>query len=143
VTKLLRTYSWSGLLAVAVAAVLVSASCGDDGGAPNKVQLGEADNGHTVTVAKGGTVIVALPSNPSTGFSWAVIPPQPAQLELHGEPKYVPTVSTTPVVGAGGTEILTFEAKSTGTATLRLGYARPFEPGVPPEKTFEVTVTVE
>jgi len=141
--RLMRASPWFGFLAIAFAAALLAVACGDDdGGAPDTVRLGEADNGRSVTVAKGGTVIVTLPSNPSTGFSWAVVLPAPAQLEPQGEPKYVPSGSTTPVVGAGGTEVFTFRARATGTGTLELGYARPFEKGVPPEKTFRVTVDV-
>ena len=140
---LLRAHSWVGFLGLALAAAFFAASCGDDGGASGTVQLGEADNGRALTVAKGGTVVVSLPSNPSTGFSWAMTGPAPAELEQQGEPKYLPPVATTPAVGAGGTEVFTFKAKATGTATLELGYARPFEKGVPPAKTFKVTVTVE
>lgn len=134
----------AGLLAVPFA----TAACGDDddddgGGAPAEVQLTKADNGKTVTVALNGTVIVALASNPSTGYSWAVVATEPANLELDGEPTYVPPGSTTPVVGAAGTEVFTFKAIETGTSKLSMAYARSFETGVAPEETFEVTVKVE
>ncbi|MBE0609973.1 MAG: protease inhibitor I42 family protein [Dehalococcoidia bacterium] len=135
----------AGLLAVS----LSTAACGDDdddddnGGAPNEVQLSKADNGKTVTVAMNGTVIVALASNPSTGYSWAVVATEPANLELEGEPTYVPPGSTTPVVGAAGTEVFTFKAIRTGSSKLSMAYARSFETGVAPVETFEVTVEVE
>ncbi len=67
----------------------------------------------------------------------------PAQPEPEGESKYVPSSPNAPVVGAGGTEVFTFKARTTGTATLEIGYARPFEKDVPPEKTFKVTITVK
>ncbi len=133
----------TGLLAVS----FTTAACGDDddddGDAPAEVQLTKADNGKTVTVALDGTVIVALASNPSTGYSWAVVATEPANLELDGEPTYVPPGSTTPVVGAAGTEVFTFKAIETGTSKLSMAYARSFETGVAPEETFEVTVKVE
>lgn len=133
----------TGLLAVS----FTTAACGDDddddGDAPAEVQLTKADNGKTVTVALDGTVIVALASNPSTGYSWAVVATEPANLELDGESTYVPPGSTTPVVGAAGTEVFTFKAIETGTSKLSMAYARSFETGVAPEETFEVTVKVE
>jgi inhibitor of cysteine peptidase len=110
---------------------------------PAEVQLTDADNGRSVTLANGGTLIIALTSNPSTGFAWSVADPSPSQLVLQGEPQYVPAGSTTPVVGAAGTQVFTFKATATGEAKLTLNYARSFEPNVPPNKTFTVTVTVE
>jgi inhibitor of cysteine peptidase len=121
----------------------LGAACGDgDSGYPDQVQLTDADDGSTVKLALGGELIVALASNITTGFSWSVGDQSAPQLELKGEPRYVPPGSTTPVVGAAGTQVFTFEAKSTGTAKLVLEYKRPFEPGVAPEKTFSVTVEI-
>ena len=110
---------------------------------PKEVQLTDADAGKSVKLANGGKLIVALVSNPSTGFRWAVAEPSPVQLRLEGEPKYVPPGSTTPVVGAAGTEVFTFTAVSAGTASLTLNYARSFEPAVAPEKTFIITVDIK
>jgi inhibitor of cysteine peptidase len=109
---------------------------------PDEVQLTDADDGAKVGLANGGTLIVALPSNPSTGFSWSVGEQSSPRLELQGEPQYVPPGSTTPVVGAAGTQVFTFKAIAAGTATLTLEYRRPFEPGVAPQDEFTVTVEV-
>ncbi len=145
-------FSWliPAALVGGLALAISAAACGDDdddgggnGGAPSEVQLTGDDNGKTVSVAKDGTVIIALVSNPSTGFSWAVISDEPDNLELEGEPKFVPPGSTTPVVGAPGTEVFTFKAVETGTSKLSMGYARSWEQGVQPEQTFEITVVVE
>lgn len=141
------TWLFPAAIAGLLAASLSTAACGDDdddgGDAPTEVQLTKADDGKTVTVALNGTVIVALASNPSTGYSWAVVATEPANLELEGEPTYVPPGSTTPVVGAAGTEVFTFKAIKTGTSKLSMAYSRSFETGVEPEETFKVTVKVE
>jgi inhibitor of cysteine peptidase len=123
------------------------AGCGDgdsdkDGDYPTEVQVTEADEGSTVRLAVGGELIVALASNPTTGFGWSVSEDSDEALVLQGEPRYVPAGSTTPVVGAGGTEVFTFEAEETGSARLMLEYRRPFEPGVAPERTFSVSVEI-
>ncbi len=109
---------------------------------PSEVQLTDADAGSSVKLANGGQLIVALASNATTGYTWSVQDPSPAQLELQGEPKYVPPGSTSNVVGAAGTQVFTFVAKSAGSAKLTLEYKRPFEPNVAPDKTFSVTVDV-
>ena len=124
---------------------LATACGGDDddsGDFPSEVQLSDEDNGSSVQLARGGKLIVALASNPTTGYSWSVGESSDAALVLQGEPQYVPAGSTTPVVGAGGTEVFTFEASDTGTANLVLEYRRPFEPGVAPQQTFSVTVEI-
>lgn len=108
---------------------------------PSEVQLTQADNGATVRLAQGGTLLVALPSNPSTGYRWWVAAGSGAALELV-DVRYVPPGSTMPVVGAPGTEVLQFRAVTPGVTSLVLEYARSFEPGVPAANTFTVSVHV-
>jgi inhibitor of cysteine peptidase len=112
---------------------------GDD--YPSEVQLTQADNGATVRLARGGTLLVALPSNPSTGYRWWVAEGSGTALELV-DVRYVPPGSTMPVVGAPGTEVLQFRAVAPGVTALVLDYARSFEPGVPAASTFTVSVHV-
>jgi inhibitor of cysteine peptidase len=148
---------------VLAAAILLAAgfgACDDDGdsdeappaatltavstpAAPAEIQVTEADDGAAVELGLGGTLVVALASNPSTGFSWAVTPPEPTGLELQGEPEFVPPGSgETPVVGAAGTQVFRLEAVRAGPSELTLTYARSFEPGAAGERTFTVTVNV-
>lgn len=108
--------------------------------APAEVQLTEVDDGSTVALASDGTLIVALASNPSTGYLWAIVSPEPAFLELDGEPKFVPAGSTTAVPGAGGTQVFTLRATGAGTSTLNMAYSRTTTPQQEPEGTFTVTV---
>jgi predicted secreted protein len=124
---------------------LTGACAGDDDGDvayPDEVQLTESDRSATVRLALGGELIVALASNITTGFGWSVSEATGPELELQGEPRYVPPGSTTPVVGAAGTQVFRFEAKQAGTALLVLEYKRPFEPGIPPQQSFSVTVEI-
>ena len=113
----------------------------DGAGYLNEVQLTQSDTGGMVKLAKGGTLIVALPSNPTTGYSWAVVSDLPGTLHQEGEPRYVPAGSTQPVAGAGGTEVFTFAAMEKGNATLELAYGRPFENSAP-RQTFSIEVAV-
>ena len=93
--------------------------------------------GDAISVATGDEFVIALPANPSTGYSWTA-----------GDDPDVSFVSNRQVSGgsqpgASGTQELTFRAEQAGTSTLELAYARSFEKGVPPAKTatFAVTVT--
>jgi predicted secreted protein len=72
-----------------------------------------------------------------------VVATEPTNLELDGEPTYVPPGSTNPVVGAAGTEVFTFKAIKTGSSKLSMAYARSWEAGSEPEETFDVTVVVK
>ncbi len=88
---------------------------GSETPAPAEVQLTQENNGATVALAANGTLIVALPSNPDEGFSWAIVAPEPEFLELDGAPAFVPAGSTSPVEGAAGTEVFTLKATGVGS----------------------------
>jgi inhibitor of cysteine peptidase len=107
-----------------------------------EVQLSDPDNGAVVNLTRGGKLIIALASNPSTGFSWYLGERAEPGLELVDGPRYVPPGSTQPVLGAPGTEVFTFNATEVGTAQIVLEYRRSFEPDLPPSKTFRVTAEV-
>lgn len=120
----------------AVAAIVVliaAASCA----APTQVALIADDDGSTVTVRSGGTVVVELEGNPTTGFTWLEAE-VPDVLESRGEPGFEPSSDA---LGAGGMMTLTYDAVETGEGTLKLDYARAWE-SVQPEDTFSVTVKV-
>ena len=107
---------------------------GDD--APAMIVPAVHHQGDTVKVTNGDEFVIALPANPSTGYSWSA-----------GDNPDVAFVSSRQLAGgsqpgAGGTQELTFRAEQTGTSTLALAYARSFEPGVPPAKTAKFPVTV-
>jgi len=75
--------------------------------------------------------------------AWVIAEPAPAALESQGDPESLPPAGATPAVGAAGTEVFTFKATAEGTAELKLEYRREFEPDVPAEKTFSVTVEIK
>jgi inhibitor of cysteine peptidase len=93
--------------------------------------------GDSISVGNGEEFVVALESNPSTGYSWDA-----------GDNPNVEFVSSRQVSGASdlpgasGTQELTFRATKKGSSTLELAYARSFEPGVPPAQTAEFPVRV-
>lgn len=113
--------------------------------ASSEVNLTEKDNGSTVTVRPGTSIVVTLPSNPSTGFGWY------AATERYplGRPE-VRTVkplidSLTPgLVGAPVIETRTYRITPAmaGSHRVYLEYKRPWEQNVQPSKVFFFDVNV-
>lgn len=108
---------------------------------PQSVQLTETDNGKEIPLNVGEQLVITLPGNPSTGYSWEVTTIDTIILNQVGEPQFAS--DNTNLVGAGGVLTLTFEAKKAGSTTLELVYHRPWETGVEPLQTFTIQVTVK
>ena len=104
------------------------------------VTVTDRDNGTDVDLTAGGTLIVKLPSNPSTGYSWAVAgDPSPLKLQ---KTSFVQKPHSKQAVGSSGTQVLRFGANSVGMGNLTVVYRRSWEYNVPPVKTFTVRVNV-
>ena len=108
----------------------------------NETVLSELDNGKQVAIQPGDIVSITLASNPTTGYSWQVIEIYEAVLTQKGEPEYKQNSGTQGLVGSGGTETFRFEALESGSTTLTLGYARPWE-SVPSLETFSISIIVQ
>lgn len=152
-TRTARPARSTALVAIAlVLIVALLAGCGGDddsgsgggGGSGTKRNQGGSSAsakvygaGDSIRVAEGTTFVIELEGNPTTGYSWA--PEANPNAELVSTKQV--TNSTLP--GAPGMQQLTFRATATGSSTLVLNYARPFEPNNPPAQTesFPLTVT--
>lgn len=100
----------------------------------------DADADKTFDLAKGQTLTVSLAANPTSGFDWSVtkapkgLGTPDVSFEKGGAPG---------VMGAGGKRKLVFtlkEALPAGEHSVELGYARGFEKGVAPFKTFKFKI---
>jgi inhibitor of cysteine peptidase len=101
----------------------------------------EMNNGKTIAVGKGDSLVISLESNPSTGYVWQVGKNDNAILKPVGQPAFHP--STDRMLGASGRQLFKVEAISAGRDALELGYVRPWEQGVAPAKTFGIIATVK
>lgn len=121
------------LLMVALVAVLAVASgCSADPGV-----LGPEDDGTTVKAAVGDSVVVELPSNPSTGYSWQVVDAGPCDAPARSE--FLEDQQDEAVVGASGIERFTFTRASADSGDITLEYRRPWEEAsVPAEDSWTV-----
>jgi inhibitor of cysteine peptidase len=98
--------------------------------------------GTEIRVAPGQILVVKLPGNPTTGYSWQDRIAGDATLELCGKPEFQPDAAPSGMVGVGGTEIWKFKALKPGRETLRMEYSRPWMTNTPPDKTLSFDVLV-
>ena len=132
--KRLRTFAGLSMAVLLFGVVAAGCSDSDDGSASVPV----FHEGDTVTVENGEEFIIALTSNPSTGYSW--------QADKNPKVKYIDSTQVNPsgnAIGAAGTQELKFKAVESGTTTLELAYFRPFEGGIPPAETASFDVTIK
>jgi inhibitor of cysteine peptidase len=100
-----------------------------------------SDPSQTIAATKGSEFLIALPSNPTTGYSWTV---RVAGAAVESEGSAYQRRPVAPgVAGAGGQQIFALEAEARGSATLTFSYARPWEKGKAAAKTAVFHVTVK
>ncbi len=106
--------------------------------------IDETQNGKTIKVKAGETVVIKLAGNPSTGYTWKLdSSATPAGLTLGKLDFTTPPQPPGQIrVGAGGTYQMRVEAKSVGSNKVELSYLRPWEKNKPAYKTFSVTIEV-
>jgi len=90
-----------------------------------KMTLTAQDSGRSVNVPLHVNLIVELAENPTTGYRWQILENGDPVLHLSNDSFRRGSSSA---VGAGGTRVLEFLTESAGTASLRIGYARPGDP---------------
>jgi inhibitor of cysteine peptidase len=93
----------------------------------------ESSEGEVVQVHVGDTFQVQLPGNPTTGYTWEVVPADVGVCVQVGEPVFTPESD---LVGAPGTFEFTFEITAVGSEDLSLVYQRPWEEDVEPLDTY-------
>ena len=98
------------------------------------------DPGQTVTIGVNQEFVIALGSNPTTGYSWQESYDN-TMLELV-EKTYKPSEEAEEgVVGAGGIEYFRFKAVKTGETEITLTYEQPWEGGgIGDTKVFTVDI---
>jgi inhibitor of cysteine peptidase len=93
--------------------------------------------GQSIAVDKGDQFVIALASNPTTGYAWKA-----AANDNVDQVKSKFVQGDTKLMGAGGTQLITFEATKRGSTTLQVDYARSFEQGTDPADTEAFPVRV-
>ncbi|CAH0251775.1 peptidase inhibitor I42 [Pseudomonas mediterranea] len=94
-----------------------------------------------VRLNNGQNMILSLPSNPSTGYRWAIQDSAGGVLKALG-PEVYRNPEDAGIVGAAGVSTWRFQAFAAGTGRLRLTYQQPWAPEVPPVETFDCAIAV-
>ncbi len=99
-------------------------------------------NGKDYQLVVGQSLIISLPSNPTTGYSWSSASSgEEGILSEMGNTYRSDSDNNQLLVGQGGREYWQFKALQPGTAELQLVYSRPWE-SVQPAQVFKLKVTV-
>jgi inhibitor of cysteine peptidase len=89
----------------------------------------------------GQTLILTLPSNPTTGYRWAIQDSAGGVLRALS-PEVYSNPEDAGIVGSAGVSPWRFQAFATGTGRLRLTYSQPWAPEVPAVQTFDCAIAV-
>jgi predicted secreted protein len=94
-----------------------------------------------VSVTAGQEFLIAIPGNPTTGYSWTGKSSN-GTVTVWGS-VYQPSAGANQRMGAGGQQIFVCKANHPGTAQITFSYARPWQKGVKPARTMTFTVTAK
>lgn len=100
-----------------------------------------SDAGGEAALLPGQPLVVRLPSNPSTGYSWSYKVVGDDVLRLDSVSGV--TAQADGKVGAPGETVWSFRAQGKGIAQLSYVYTRAWEKNATPAKTFSLTVVVQ
>jgi len=122
------------LMLVTVIAICLMAGC-----------VGEVktytDSGRTIDIGANQEFVIALGSNPTTGYSWQESHDE-NMLQLM-EKTYKPGKEAKQgAVGAGGVEYFRFKTLKTGETEITLVYRRPWEEPTPQDITKAFTISI-
>ncbi len=123
------------LVAMAMAAICMLAGC-----------VGEikthTDSGQTIDIGANQEFVIALGSNPTTGYMWQVSHDENI-LELIESKYEMGKEAKQGLVGAGGVEYFRFKTLKTGKTEITLVYKRPWEEPTPQDVTKAFTVNIK
>ncbi len=141
---MLRSLALAALMAaLASPGPAVAAPAGSPAPPPSFVTA--TDQTVPIAVMRGGYFMIAIASNPTTGFGWSVARIAPASSATLVGQSYLSNASirpgTPPMVGVGGVALLLFRAAAPGKATVKLVYSRAWEKTAP-VKTATFTLNV-
>ncbi|MEU2038188.1 protease inhibitor I42 family protein [Nocardia niwae] len=107
------------------------------------VRVSETGDGQQRRLRVGQRLVVALPSNPSTGYSWSIAMVDATVAKQDREADFEPDPAVPVAPGAGGTAVWSFVGAAAGRTPLTMEYRRPWEQGLEPARTFSLTIEVE
>lgn len=90
----------------------------------------------------GGTVMIKMDSNPTTGYSWQLARPIDGKMLRFLGSKYYADKADPQMVGVGGEERWSFRALKCGRTRVFFKYVRPWEKNVAPVDAREYLILI-
>jgi inhibitor of cysteine peptidase len=107
----------------------------------HSVAIDSDSNGKTITMQVGDEVIVSLPVNGGTGYTWQLSPLTTDTLLIEFPPAAMPSPKHWP--GAPAYEASRLRVRRAGAVTLQFSLVRPWEDSSPPAQTFSITLSAK
>ena len=92
-------------------------------------------------MSNGQNLILTLPSNPTTGYRWAIQDSAGGVLKALS-PEVYSNPEDAGIVGSAGISTWRFQAFALGTGRLRLTYSQPWAPEVTAVQSFDCAIAV-
>lgn len=134
------------IVVVFIASILLLCSCRET--TAKTIELGFSDKGSLIELEKGNKIIIQLDSNPTTGYRWIPSEEIDSTIVELTDSEYFQTEKEEgkeeEIVGVGGFEVFTFEARSSGQTEIILYYLQPWEKAeLQDEFIFNIKVAVK
>lgn len=127
---------WS--VAMGLATLLVALTVGACGGGV-EIPAGQTDSGSTIAAAAGDVLVLSLPENPTTGYSWKMTLSSGLKAESD---RYIEADKAGDLVGGGGTHVWRIAVVEAGTQIVKGEYRQQWDPTQTPQY-FSLTVEVK
>ena len=99
------------------------------------------DSGQTISIGVDQQFVIALGSNPTTGYGWQASYDETMLELVGGQSSYKPgEEAAEDVVGAGGVEYFRFKTLKAGETKITIVYQRPWEEEIIEQKVFTVNI---
>lgn len=118
--------------------ILLVCGCGAQESSQPTETVSTADNGKTIAIRPGQSILIKLPAQFGTGYSWQLVNPKNKDLVIVERP---PSESESPhEPGSTQTQVFRLSFTGSGEADVVLHYRRPWETSAVPLKTFRIKV---
>lgn len=102
-------------------------------------ELVRENDGQTIELHRGDTLVIKLADNPTTGFRWAIDSFEPTVMARVDEDYS----SSSAAIGGGGLRRFAFRAVTSGTSVIELKLWRSWEGDGSVRSRYQVTVRVD
>lgn len=123
--------------------IALAGACASTDFAPHgAVMITPESAGRTIELQSGQELLIRLPSNPATGYRWALAAAPADVLRLEGLPSFERNPNGANTSSAPGFEIWRFTLARKGQQVLTFDYRLPWDGDAPPAHQLSFTVTV-